>query len=165
MYTFCQLSSIIKGISVNFILFKYESGQRWLRFACTLLWKKVLFDSTSTLHHYFLPLILNFKRVCVTFELYTYSSYTGEYVNFFQLYTFYPCSGEKCTWNRFSGSSFLDHPKDFEAYRSISLIKTVLLIPILAYFMTFNVMCHVSWNVINAILWQFMTHDTWHKMT
>ena len=40
----------------------------------------------------------------------------------------------------------------FKACISFCLIKTVLLIPILAYFMTFHVMWHVSYNVIK---WHF----------
>ena len=54
---------------------------------------------------------------------------------------------------------------DFKACRSISLIKMVLLIPILAYFITFYVIWHSPYNVIKYhkmafydILWQ-MTYD------
>ena len=54
---------------------------------------------------------------------------------------------------------------DSRACCSISLIKTVLLIPILSYFMTFYAIWHKSYNVIKChesafygILWQ-MTYD------
>ena len=56
-------------------------------------------------------------------------------------------------------------------FRSISLINTVLLIPILAYFMTLCVIWHLSWNVIKwqkmafyDILWH-VPYDIWcHKV-
>ena len=60
---------------------------------------------------------------------------------------------------------------DFKAYRSISLIKTVLLIPILSYFMTFYAIWHMSYNVIKChkmafydILWQMIYDMKCHKV-
>ena len=54
---------------------------------------------------------------------------------------------------------------DFKACCSISLIKTILSIPILLYFMTFYAIWHMSYNIIKYhrlafydILWQ-MTYD------
>ena len=48
--------------------------------------------------------------------------------------------------------SFLSLKNDFNAYRLISLMKTVLLIPILAYVMTF-------YDVSCVIKWHFMTFN------